>query len=329
MTGGAGYIGSHALKPLESAGYDVIVYDNLSEGHQDAVIAGKLVVGDLADEKALDAVFKEHNITAVMHFASNCYVGESVSEPQKYFVNNLANTLNLLRVMLANDVKRFVFSSSCSVYGAPITLPIREDHPRAPVNPYGMSKHFVEQILAVYAKSYKLRYATLRYFNAAGASSVENIGEDHDPETHLIPIVLKAALNEGVTVKVYGDDYNTSDGTCIRDYVHVDDIISAHILSLDAIFEKDRSFTFNVGSGAGYTVKEVIKAAKEITRKNIDYEIMQRRPGDVDSLVASAAKIHKELGWEPKRLKLADIISTAWNWHKNNPAGFDDKEEGR
>ena len=318
VTGGAGYIGSHCLFELENEGYEPIVYDNLSEGHKSAVKTGELIVGDLSDEKKLDTVFKEYNIDSVMHFAASCYVDESVKDPQKYFTNNVSNTLTLIKVMLANNVNKFVFSSSCAIYGEPISTPVKEEHPQNPMNPYGMSKYFIEQIIAKYARSYNFKYAALRYFNAAGASFHEGIGEDHSPETHLIPIILKACLQEDGKVKIYGGDYSTIDGTCIRDYVHVEDIVSAHILSLKAIYENDKCYIFNVGSGTGYTIKEVISVAEEITGKKNEYEIVGRRPGDVERLIASAEKINKELNWEPKYRLLSEIISSSWDWLKKN-----------
>jgi UDP-glucose 4-epimerase len=325
ITGGAGYIGSHSLLPLKREGYNTIVYDNLSEGHKAAVKSGELVIGDLADENRLDSAFKEHDIDAVMHFAGSCYVENSVKNPQNYFLNNVSNTLTLLKVMLANNVNKIVFSSSCTVYGEPICIPIKEEHPLSAKNPYGLSKHFIEQILIQYGKSYDLKYAILRYFNAAGANADGNIGEDHSPETHLLPLILKTALGKNNSLKIFGGDYGTHDGTCIRDYVHVEDIINAHILSLKAIHENNDCCVFNVGSGTGYTNKEVISAVEEVTGKKVEYEVVDKRAGDVEKLVASPEKIHKELGWEPKYKKLNDIISTAWNWHKNNPDGYNDR----
>jgi UDP-glucose 4-epimerase len=325
ITGGAGYIGSHSLFPLKEQGYNPIVYDNLSEGHEDAVKSAELIVGDVCDEPKLDSVFKEHKIDAVMHFAGSCYVEESVKNPQKYFLNNVVNTLVLLKIMLRNNVNKLVFSSSCSVYGEPVMVPIKEDHPFNPRSPYGTTKLYIEQILDIYARSHDLKYAALRYFNAAGASTNENIGEDHLPETHLIPLILKTALKKNDTLKIYGDDYDTHDGTCIRDYVHVEDIVSAHILTLKAINERDRCYTFNIGNGTGYTIKEVIAAAEAVTETKIDFQIVGKRTGDVSRLVASPEKINKEIGWEPKFKQLNEIIYTAWNWHNNNQNGFDDK----
>ncbi len=313
VTGGAGYIGSHTVAELARRSYRAIVVDNLSEGHREAVLDIPLETVDLSDEKGLDRVFEAHQVDGVIHFASLCYVGVSVTDPRVYFEQNLGNALALLRVMLRHGVKKFIFSSSCATYGNPIRVPIDESHPQDPVNPYGETKYFVERILRDYDRAYGLRFVALRYFNAAGASRDTRLGESHDPETHLIPRVLQAA-KDGGTVDVYGEDYPTPDGSCIRDYIHVEDLASAHVAALEWLSAADRSDAFNLGTGHGYSVKEVIEAAKKITGCPIAINLAPRRAGDPPALVADAQKAYRTLNWKPEHSDLSTIIETAWKW---------------
>lgn len=332
VTGGAGYIGSHTVKELLAKGYWPITYDNLSEGHREAVLGGDFVKADLSDGGRLRDTFEKYPIDAVIHFAASCLVGESVKNPQKYYGNNVTAGLNLLRVMLEYKVKRFVFSSTAAVYGEPKEIPILEEHPLTPVNPYGRSKAMFEKVLADCDRAYGLKYISLRYFNAAGADSEGRIGEDHRPETHLIPLVLQAALrnnsfpqspnHSNKEVRIFGTDYPTPDGTCIRDYIHVADLAYAHILALEAINDKMESQFFNLGNGDGYSVKEVIEVASKVTKKQIPVIESKRRPGDPAVLVASLEKIKRELAWKPKFPELEKIIESAWEWHKSHLRGF-------
>ena len=333
VTGGAGYIGSHTVKELLAKGYWPITYDNLSEGHRNAVLGGEFVEADLSDEGKLRETFEKYSIDAVMHFAASCLVGASVENPQKYYHNNVSNGLNLLRVMLEYKVKKFIFSSSAAVYGEAKETPITEEHPLAPVNPYGRSKSMFENILADFNRAYGLKYISLRYFNAAGADQDGKIGEEHNPETHLIPLLLNQALSTGQEIqgnsinslRIFGTDYPTTDGTCIRDYIHVTDLAHAHILSLEALKDGMESQVFNLGNGNGYSVKEVIEVAREVTKEEIPVVEAERRPGDPAVLVASSEKIKRELGWKPRFPELEKIIESAWKWHKRNPDGFSEK----
>jgi len=320
VTGGAGYIGSHTVRLL-ARGHDVTVLDNLSAGHRAAVHTGRLVVGDLRDVDALDHLLVANRIEAVVHFAAHCYVGESVTNPAKYYTNNLAYALNLIDRCRRNGIGRFVFSSTCATYGVPTDVPITEDEKQAPINPYGNTKLAVERALADYATAYPFGFCALRYFNAAGAAPDGTIGEDHDPETHLIPIVLQVALGKRPHVEVFGTDYPTPDGTCVRDYIHVDDLAAAHILALEAIRPGSR-LAYNVGTGRGYSVREVIRTAEVVTGRPVAVKEGPRRPGDPPALVASAEKIRRELGWQPKYTDLRAIVETAWNWHKTHPDGY-------
>ena len=336
VTGGAGYIGSHTVKELLAKGYWPITYDNLSEGHREAVLGGEFVKADLSDEGRLRETFKKYPIDAVMHFAASCLVGESVATPQTYYQNNVVNGLNLLKVMLEYKVKLFVFSSTAAVYGEPKEIPIFEEHPLTPVNPYGRSKAMFENVLADYDRAYGLKYICLRYFNAAGADSDGKIGEDHNPETHLIPLVLQAALRvdkpnnsfsellsySNRAVKIFGANYPTPDGTCIRDYIHVTDLANAHILALEALKDDVESQAFNLGNGDGYSVREAIEVARKVTKKEIPAIERERRPGDPAVLVASSEKIKRTLGWKPQFTELERIIESAWMWHKEPPRGF-------
>jgi UDP-glucose-4-epimerase GalE len=323
VTGGAGYIGSHAVRLFLGRGHDVWVYDNLSMGHRAAVPADRLIVGDLADVAHLDQEILVRRIEAVVHFAAFAFVGESVREPAKYFQNNLVNTLNLMDCLRRNRVWRFVFSSTCATYGIPQKVPITEDEPQKPINPYGEGKLAVEWALADYAAAYQWGYAALRYFNAAGASPDGTIGEDHDPETHIIPLVIMAAMGQRPNIEIYGTDYATPDGTCIRDYIHVDDLAEAHLLALEQL-EPGKGLRYNLGTGRGYTVREVIRTVEEVTGKKVPVKEGPRRPGDPGALVAASAKAQRELGWKPRYPDLRPIVETAWNWHRNHPTGYGD-----
>ncbi|HEY7326504.1 MAG TPA: UDP-glucose 4-epimerase GalE [Gemmataceae bacterium] len=324
VTGGAGYIGSHAVRLFLERGQDVWVYDNLSMGHRAAVPAERLIVGDLAESQRLDQALVEHRIEAVVHFAAFAFVGESVGQPAKYYQNNLVNTLNLLDAMRRLRIDRIVFSSTCATYGVPEKVPITEDEKQKPINPYGNTKLAVERALADYASAYNWGFAALRYFNAAGASPTAAIGEDHEPETHLIPLVLQAVLGQRPAVTVFGRDYPTPDGTCIRDYIHVDDLAEAHLLALENL-SPGKYLNYNLGTGRGYSVREVIRMAEDVTGKPVPVREGPRRPGDPAALVASAEKIQHELGWKPRYKDLRGILETAWNWHRRHPTGFDDR----
>lgn len=322
VAGGAGYIGSQVALDLARKGHQPVIYDNLSKGHQAAVKAGRLVEGDLNDSGLLRKVMTEEKIEAVIHLAAYSLVGESVLDPGKYFQNNIANGIILLDAMRACDVKYFVLSSTAAVYGEPETTPITEEHPKNPTNPYGFSKLTLEGILAAYDRAYGLRYISLRYFNAAGADPDAEIGEDHDPESHLIPIVLQTALGKRDNIQLFGTDYPTPDGTCIRDYIHVADLSQAHLLALKSLTNGAPSNIYNLGNGHGYSNLEVIETARQITGKEVKVVKAPRRPGDPATLVASSERIKQKLGWSPKYPKLEEIISTAWNWHQNHPNGF-------
>ncbi len=297
VTGGAGYIGSHAVKLFLARGHDVWTYDNLSMGHRAAVPADRLVVADLSEAQRLDHVLVMQRIEAVVHFAAFAFVGESVTQPAKYYQNNLINTLHLLDALRRHHIGRFVFSSTCATYGVPDKVPITEDEKQKPINPYGNTKLAVEHALADYARAYDWGYAALRYFNAAGAAPDGRIGEDHDPETHLIPIVLQAVMGQRPAVEVFGTDYPTPDGTCIRDYIHVDDLADAHLLALEALAPR-KQLLYNLGTGRGYSVREVIRAAEEVTGKKVPVKEGPRRPGDPPALVAASEKVQRELGWK-------------------------------
>ncbi|HEX5269588.1 MAG TPA: UDP-glucose 4-epimerase GalE [Gemmataceae bacterium] len=324
VTGGAGYIGSHAVRLFLSRGHDVWVYDSLVYGHRGAVPAERLIVADLAEEQRLDQALVLHRIEAVVHFAAFAFVGESVRDPAKYYRNNLVNTLTLMECMRRNGVKRMVFSSTCATYGVPQRVPITEDEKQAPINPYGQAKLGVERALADYAAAYGWGYAALRYFNAAGASPGGAIGEDHDPETHLIPLVLDVALGKRPHVEVFGTDYPTPDGTCIRDYIHVDDLAEAHLLALERL-QDGLGLCLNLGVGRGYSVREVIRTAEAVTGKSIAVKEGPRRPGDPPALVAAADRAREVLGWTPRYAELRPIVETAWNWQRTHPRGYGDR----
>ncbi|MDI6644032.1 MAG: UDP-glucose 4-epimerase GalE [Methanobacteriaceae archaeon] len=316
ITGGAGYIGSHLNKKASAEGYETVVLDNLIYGHKDFLKWGNFHKVDLADVDALRSIFQKYEIDAVMHFAAFTNVGESVSDPQKYYQNNLKNTINLLQVMLENHVKKFIFSSTCATYGLPNKIPITEDHPQNPINPYGKAKLMVEKILEDYSNAYNLKYVSLRYFNAAGADPDVEIGEWHLPETHLIPLVLDAAMGRRDHVKIFGTDYDTPDGTCIRDYIHVMDLADAHLKALQYLEDEKRSEVFNLGNGNGFSVREVIKKSEKVTGKPISIIETDRRPSDPPVLIGSSIKAGKILNWHPKYKNLEKIIESAWKWHQ-------------
>ena len=322
VVGGAGYIGSHMCKYLVNKGYTPIVFDNLVYGHRQAVKYGPFMEGSIGDSKLIRHVFSEYQIEAVMHFAAFCYVGESVTEPAKYYRNNVADTLNLLEAMVEMNVNNFIFSSSCATYGEPVEIPITEQHPQNPINPYGRTKLMVEQILDDFKDAYGLESVCLRYFNAAGADPDGELGEDHEPETHLIPLVLQAALGQRAAINIFGDDYPTRDGTCIRDYIHINDLAQAHFLALEKLLNGQPGGKYNLGNGNGYSVKEVINVARNITGKPIPSKIVERRPGDPAILIGSSEKAIKELGWKPQFPNLDTIIETAWKWHRDHPEGY-------
>ena len=314
VTGGAGYVGSHACKALASAGYRPVVYDNLSRGHRQAVRWGPLVEGDLHDSARLAAALRAHQVTAVIHFAAFAYVGESVSDPEKYYTNNFGGTLALLGAMREAGVARIVFSSTCAVYGVPEHLPIRETTAKAPLNPYGDTKLAIERALYWYEAAYGMRYVALRYFNAAGADPDGEIGEDHEPETHLIPRVLRAALGRGDPVEIYGTDYPTPDGTAIRDYIHVSDLADAHVRALGHLAGGGDSAALNLGTGIGCSVREVIAAVERIGGRQVPRREVARRPGDPPELVADPTLARARLGWQPRHSDLDTIIGTALAW---------------
>ncbi len=319
VTGGAGYIGSHAVLALKQAGYNVIIFDNLEYGHQelvDSVLGVELFIGDTRDRASLDRVFATHKIDAVMHFAAYIAVGESVEKPGMYYENNVIGTLNLIEAMRAADIHKLVFSSTCAVYGIPASTPIVEDCPFAPISPYATSKLMVENILSDFDTAHNFKSVRFRYFNASGADPLGRLGEDHTPETHLVPLVLFAAMGKREHISVYGTDYPTPDGTCIRDYIHVQDLATAHVLGLAYLLAGGDSQVFNLGNGNGYSVKEVIETAKQVTGKEIKVVYGDRRAGDPSILVGSSDRVRKVLGWNPEFPKLEDIIAHAWTWHQ-------------
>ena len=317
VVGGAGYIGSHMVKQLANAGNEIITLDNLSYGYRDAVKYGEFIEGDLGDTTVLTSIFKSRDIDAVMHFAGFIQVGESVLKPAIYYHNNVVNTLNLLDTMMRHDVTNFIFSSTAAIFGEPDYTPIDEKHTKQPINPYGHSKLMIEQILDDYDKAYGLRASCLRYFNAAGADPDGELGERHIPETHLVPLVLQAASGRRQDIKVFGDDYPTDDGTCVRDYIHINDLCEAHSQALQRMIENDQSARYNLGNGKGFSVKQVIDVAKEVSGKEIKVTMEPRRAGDPAVLVADASLARKELNWQPKFADLTEIVKTAWDWEVN------------
>ncbi len=323
VTGGAGYIGSHTVKELMAGGHEVVVLDNLSRGHRKAVPgAVPLIEGDIADEALVKTVFQKYGVEAVLHFAALSLVGESMTHPAEYFRNNVAGSLSLVETMVRNRVEYLIFSSTAAVYGEPARCPLLETDPTIPTNYYGLSKLMIEQMLESFEAAYGLKYVSLRYFNAAGADSGGAIGEDHRPETHLIPLVLQAALGQRDRVQVFGTDYPTPDGTCIRDYIHVTDLAGAHVLALEFLKKEDQSGVFNLGNGQGFSVRQVLDTAGRITCRGIPAANAARRAGDPAVLVAGSEKIKKVLGWEPEFKGLDPIIETAWKWHAGHPYGF-------
>lgn len=321
VCGGAGYIGSHCVATLQARGVEVIVVDDLSNGHREAISA-PLVEADLKDRAALRAAFADHAPRAVMHFAAKCYVGESVIDPAKYYLENVIATWNLLEEMRAASVRDIVFSSTCATYGEPREVPIPDDHPQEPINPYGRTKLHMEHMMSDYSRAYGMRYAALRYFNAAGASPDGRIGEDHDPETHLIPLVLQVALGQREKIMIFGDDYETRDGTCIRDYIHVNDLADAHLRGLKHLQLDRGNLECHLGTGKGFTVKEIIEAAREVTGHPIPAEIAPRREGDPAMLVSGGSRAHDVLGWTPARGDVREVIRDAWRFLSENPNGY-------
>lgn len=322
VTGGAGYVGSHCVRDLCEYGHEVVVFDNLSEGHRGAVHpAARFVEGDLSSRARMSEVFAAHRFDAVMHFAASAYVGVSVREPLAYYRNNTANTLTLLELMREHEIGRLVFSSTCATYGVPERVPITESTPQRPINPYGRTKLAVEWMLQDSAVAWGLGSCALRYFNACGAAADGSIGEDHDPETHLIPLVLQVALGQRPSVSIFGTDYETEDGTCIRDYIHVEDLASAHRLAIETI-EPGVAAACNVGTGHGCSVREIVAAAERVTGRPIAVEEAPRRPGDPPILVADGRLIRDKLGWEPRWTDIDDTVRSAWRWHESHPNGY-------
>lgn len=315
ITGGAGYIGAHVAKGLAEKGYTPLVFDNLSCGHRSFVRWGELIVGDLADAELLGKLFERYPVEAVMHFAGHAYVGESVADPAKYYRNNVVNTLNLLEAARAAGVETFIFSSSCAVYGSTHVVPIAEEHPLCPVNPYGRSKLFVENILYDYSCAYGTRYVSLRYFNAAGADPGGEIGEWHIPETHLIPLGLDVAAGIRDVLNIFGTDYDTPDGTCIRDYIHVSDLAHAHIKALEYMLAGGENISLNLGNGLGFSVREVVAMIEQVAGRSLPVRSVARRPGDPAVLVGSSNRARQVLDWQPAQSSLEFIVASAWRWH--------------
>jgi len=321
VTGGAGYIGSHAVKALARAGYEVVVYDDLSAGHRQAVVAGTFVRGDVHDTAMLRRVLREHRVGAVMHFAAWLLVGESVRDPRGYYWNNVAGSLSVLEAMVAESVGRFVFSSTAALFGEPETTPIDESHPARPINPYGETKLAVERALPHFERAYGLRSIRLRYFNAAGADPEGELGEDHRPEVHLIPRAIEAACG-GEPLAIFGDDYPTPDGTCLRDYIHVTDLADAHVLALQALERGGPSAAYNLGNGRPISVREVVASVERVSRRRVPAEVQPRRPGDPAVLFASSAAMARDLGWRARYDDLDTIVGTAWRWRLAHPQGY-------
>ncbi|MYL62036.1 UDP-glucose 4-epimerase GalE [Bacillus hwajinpoensis] len=325
VTGGAGYIGSHTVMYLQEQNEDVVVLDNLTKGHEQAVLNVPLYKGSLTDGKVIDQIFADHDIDSVIHFAASSLVGESVTNPLEYYRNNVAGSQALVSKLVEHDVKYIVFSSTAATYGNPERTPIEEDDVTNPTNPYGETKLAIEKMLRWCDDAYGLKSTSLRYFNAAGADPEGKIGEDHQPESHLIPIVLQAALGQREKVSIFGDDYDTKDGTCVRDYIHVLDLAQAHYLALKKMKETNESGIYNLGNGKGFTVKEVIDTCRSVTEKAIEAEVAPRRAGDPATLIASSSKAMNELGWKPVYPELSQIVAHAWSWHQNHPEGYGDQ----
>ena len=324
VTGGAGYIGSHTVAALLEQGKEVVVIDNLQTGHRRALLGGKLYEGDLRDKELLKRLFSENDIEAVIHFAANSLVGESMKDPVKYFDNNVYGTLCLLDAMNQANVRKIVFSSTAATYGEPEKVPIEESDKTEPTNVYGETKLTMERMMAWFDQVLGIKYVSLRYFNAAGAHESGKIGEDHRPESHLIPLIIQAVLGQRPSIQVFGDDYNTPDGTCVRDYIHVGDLADAHLRAVDYLQRGGDSNVFNLGNGQGFSVKEVIETVKSVTGRDFPVVISPRRAGDPAVLIASSDKARSVLGWQPSRGKLEDIIESAWAWHSNHPDGYND-----
>jgi UDP-glucose 4-epimerase len=329
VVGGAGYIGSHMVRSLLDSGHQVTTFDNLATGHADAVTGGELVIGDLGNPRQIQDALDRGGFDAVMHFASFIEVGESVADPGKYYRNNVSNTLSLLDAMVHSGVRRFVFSSSAAVYGTPRYSPLDEDHPCEPINPYGMTKWMVEKILADYARAYGMQSISLRYFNAAGADPAGRLGERHDPESHLIPLVLQAASGRREAIEVYGRDYDTPDGTCVRDYIHVVDLCDAHLLALESLSSDSGFRVYNLGNGDGFSVQQVIDTARSVCGGDIKVIEGNRRPGDPPVLVADATRARTDLGWRPRYTRLDTIIEHAWAWEQKLRSGSGGRDEAR
>lgn len=324
VTGGAGYIGSHVVCELLSGDEEIIIVDNLQKGHRSAILGGKFYQGDIRDKEFMDRVFAKNDISAVIHFVADSLVGESVTVPLKYYYNNVYGTQCLLEKMVEYDVKHIVFSSTAATYGEPERTPIMESDRTLPTNPYGETKLAIEKMLRWCDEAYDIKSISLRYFNAAGAHKSGEIGEDHRPETHLVPIIMEVALGKRDSIHIFGDDYDTPDGTCIRDYIHISDLAKAHILALESLRAGSDSKVYNLGNGAGFSVKEVIDCARRVTGQKIDIVISPRRAGDPAVLVASSQKIRDELGWSPEENDLETILSSAWDWHRKHPDGYKD-----
>jgi UDP-glucose 4-epimerase len=323
VVGGAGYIGSHCVRQLAAAGHRPVVLDNLVFGHRAAVAEDvPFYPANLGNESEVGRILRKEKIEAVMHFAAYAYVGESVTDPLKYYFNNVASTLHLLRCMLGSGVKKFVFSSTCATYGVPTRMPITEDLPQAPINPYGQTKLDVENALKAFATAYGLSFASFRYFNAAGAAEDGTIGEHHDPETHLIPLAIDAATGRRPALQIFGNDYPTPDGTCLRDYVHVDDLSRAHIAALDRLATPGTQLFYNLGTGTPTSVLEVVRAVEKVTGKTVPHTIAPRRAGDPPALYADSTKAQRELGWQIRFPDIESIVATAWKWHAAHPEGF-------
>lgn len=322
VTGGAGYIGSAVVEDLREKGENPVVLDNLVYGHKQAVDASvPFYEGNIGDKNLVEKIIREHEITACMHFSAFAYVGESVEKPEKYYENNFVQTLHLLNILVENNIKKFIFSSTCATFGEPQEIPISEKHPQNPVNPYGWSKFMVEKALQDYDRAYGLKFVALRYFNACGAT--DKCGEHHDPETHLIPLILFAAQGKREFISIFGDDFPTPDGSAIRDYIHISDLSQAHLLALDYLNKGGDSEFINLGNGKGFSVKEVIEAARKVTGKPIESRIAPRRAGDPSQLIADAKKAREVLGWNPKFPDIESIIESAWKWHEANPNGYE------
>jgi UDP-glucose 4-epimerase len=325
VAGGAGYIGSHMVKDLLAKGYGVLVVDDLSRGNLDLLPGGTFLKGSIGDPLFLDDLFSRHPVDAVMHFAAYSLVGDSVARPLEYYRNNVSATVNLLQAMVRHDVKKFIFSSSAAVYGEPVQVPIREDHPCSPTNPYGATKLMVERILGDTDSAHGLKHVCLRYFNAAGADESGRIGERHEPETHLIPLILQAAAGTRENIRIFGTDYPTPDGTCLRDYIHVTDLSQAHLLALDALLAGGESQVYNLGNSRGFSVREVIDIAEKVTGRAVQVVESPRRAGDPAVLIADSGRIRAELGWKPRYEDLGAIVGTAWQWHKKDGGRKDDR----